>query len=87
MTNQTKAKEVLGEGNITAARRYNEAAQEHAQRADVEAEADAARPRSDAEAKELKQAEDAGRARAKDEDPLLDAPEKIKSGEADSTGR
>lgn len=80
MTNRKPSDELQGEGNITAARRYNEAAKEHAENADVEAEADAARPQSSAEARELKKAEDTGRARAKDEDPLLDEPERIDTG-------
>lgn len=77
MANPKPTDELQGEGNITAARRYNEGAHEHARNADIEAEADAARPQDSAEAKSLKQAEDAGRARAKDEDPLLDEPERI----------
>jgi hypothetical protein len=66
-----------GEGNVAAARRYNEASREHANNADVESEARDAAPGSDDEADQLEQAEDQGRARAAEEDPLLDEPERI----------
>ena len=69
---------VHGEGNYEAARRYNKATREHAQSADVEAEARDAEPADDREERELQQAEEAGRARALEEDRLLDEPEKIK---------
>jgi hypothetical protein len=73
-----------GEGNVEAARRYNDASREHAQDADVEAEARAAAPGSEDEADELSQAEDEGRARAAEEDPLLDSPEGIeRAGDAE----
>ena len=68
---------VPGEGNCEAARRYNKATREHAKTADVEKEARDAEPRDTGEARELERAEDEGRLHAKDEDPLLDEPERI----------
>ena len=68
---------VQGEGNYEAARRYNEAAREHAKSADFEEEARDAQPTDEREERELQDAEDAGRARALEEDPLLDEPERI----------
>jgi hypothetical protein len=68
---------VQGEGNYEAARRYNDAAREHAKSADVAEEARDAQPTDEREERELQDAEDAGRARALEEDPLLDDPERI----------
>ena len=68
---------VQGEGDYEAARRYNEAAREHAKSADVEGEARDAEPSDEREERELREAEEAGRARALEEDPLLDDPERI----------
>lgn len=68
---------VQGEGNYEAARRYNEAAREHARSADVEGEARDAQPTDEREERELQEAEEAGRARALEEDPLLDDPGRI----------
>jgi hypothetical protein len=74
--------EVQGEGDYEAARRYNEAAREHARSADVEGEARDAEPASPLEERELERAEDEGRARAKEEDALLDEPERIERNPA-----
>lgn len=71
---QSPSSENQGEGNVEAARRYNEGAHEFAESGDVERAARDAGPDSVAEAAELEQAEDAGRARAKEEDPLLHDP-------------
>jgi hypothetical protein len=68
---------VQGEGDYEAARRYNEAARDHARSANVEGEARDAQPTDEREERELQEAEDAGRARALEEDPLLDEPERI----------
>ncbi|MGZ8993094.1 MAG: hypothetical protein ACXW16_03675 [Burkholderiaceae bacterium] len=76
--NQPKAKtEVQGEGDYKAARRYNEATREFVKEEDVAAAARDAEPKSAGEEQELERAEQAGRQRAKDEDPLLDRPEEI----------
>jgi hypothetical protein len=76
---------IQGEGDYEAARRYNEKATEHARSADVEGEARDAEPADAREEDELEEAEEKGRARAKDEDPLLDEPERIERN-ADKTG-
>lgn len=78
-----KSDEVQGEGDYKAARRYNEATREFVNEEDVAEAARDAEPRSASEEQQLKRAEQAGRQRAKDEDPLLDHPEdiaKVKGG-------
>jgi hypothetical protein len=57
-----------GEGNRTAARRYNEAAQKTAKKG-VQPDAE---PKSEQERKEMEQAEEAGRSRAKEVDPSVE---------------
>ena len=57
-----------GEGNRTAARRYNEGAARTAKKGE---HPDAA-PHSDKEREEMERAEDAGRSRAKEMDPAVD---------------
>jgi hypothetical protein len=69
--------EVQGEGDYKAARRYNEATREFTEDEDVAAAARDAEPKSEREQQQLERAEQAGRQRAKDEDPLLDRPEDI----------
>lgn len=59
------APENEGEGNITAARRYNAGVQEHLQTRDVEAEARQARPATPQEAAELRRAEQEAAAKAR----------------------
>lgn len=76
--NQGKPKtEVQGEGDYKAARRYNEATREFVKEEDVAGAARDAEPQSASEEQPLERAEQAGRQRAKDEDPLLDRPEDI----------
>lgn len=77
-TTETRPDDLQGEGNYDAARRYNEAAREHARSGNVEREARDAQPRTADEARDLERAEQAGRSRASEEDPLLDDPEHIK---------
>ena len=67
---------IQGEGDYDAARRYNESTREHAHSGKVDEAAEAARPKTPAEAAELERAEEAGRARAKEEDPNLDRGQK-----------
>ena len=62
-----------GEGSYSGTRQYNEGVKEHMQNHDVEKEARDAAPKSDAEARDMERAEDAGRSRAKGESK--DAPE------------
>lgn len=58
-------KDVHGEGNYEAARKYNERTRDYLDSADVEQDARDAAPRSEEEAKALKQAEAEGRKHAK----------------------
>ena len=69
--------EVQGEGDYRAARRYNEATREFVEEEDVAEAARDAEPQSEREQQQLERAEQAGRQRAKDEDPLLDHPKDI----------
>jgi hypothetical protein len=54
-----------GEGNYKAARQYNEGLKDHVEHHDIEKEARAAAPKSEAEAKEMEDAERIGRSRAR----------------------
>ena len=75
---------VQGEGNYEAARRYDKKLQEHVKEHDVDKEARDAEPSSPAEARDLEQAEQKGKQRAKGEDPLLENPDDIDSAEDES---
>jgi len=78
--NQSKTKDdVQGEGDYKAARRYNEATREYVKGEDVAEAARDAEPQSAGEEQQMERAEQAGRQRAKDEDPLLDRPEDIET--------
>ena len=57
----------MGEGSYEGTRDYNQRTQEYLKKADVEADAQKAKPRSEEEARELKQAEDEGRSHSKGE--------------------
>lgn len=73
--------EVQGEGDYGAARRYNESTREFVKDTDVAEAARDAEPENASERQQMERAEQQGRQRAKDEDPLLDHPEDIdKSG-------
>ena len=75
---QTKRKDkVQGEGDYEAARRYNESAREFVDENDVDEAARDAEPKDAGEQQQMERAEQQGRQRAKDEDPLLDRPEDI----------
>jgi hypothetical protein len=77
---QSKTKsDVQGEGDYKAARRYNEATREYVKGEDVAEAARDAEPQSAGEEQQMEHAEQAGRQRAKDEDPLLDRPEDIET--------
>ena len=71
--------DVQGEGDYKAARRYNEATREYVKGEDVAEAARDAEPQSAGEEQQMEHAEQAGRQRAKDEDPLLDRPEDIET--------
>jgi len=74
--------EVQGEGDYKAARRYNDATREFAKEEDVSEAARDAEPQDEREARQMQHAEQAGRQRAKDEDPLLDRPEDIETNKS-----
>ena len=57
----------MGEGSYEGTREYNRRTQEYLKKADVDADAEKAKPRSEEEARELKQAEDEGRSHSKGE--------------------
>ena len=71
------AGKVQGEGDYDAARRYEEKLRDHVEHHDVEKEARDAKPTSQGEERELEQAEEQGKRRAKEEDALLEHPENI----------
>lgn len=62
---------VQGEGDYEATRRYRKRTEEFLENNDVEKAAQEAAPEDADEAEELEQAEDAGKRRAKGEDPAL----------------
>ena len=77
----SKPKQVQGEGNYEAAQQYNEAQRKFVNSGKVDAAARKARPKSEAEAQEMKRAEEVGRSHAKEEDPA------IKRGSGGSSSR
>lgn len=66
---QRSGDRIQGEGDYDAARRYDKSARDFAQSGKVGPAADRAAPRNDGEAQELERAEEAGKSRAKGEDP------------------
>lgn len=62
-----KKEQQIGEGSYEASRDYQQRAEEYMKKADVEADAKAAKPRSEQEARDLKQAEEEGRSHSKGE--------------------
>lgn len=59
--------QVEGEGSYTASRDYQNNIKDYLGKADVQADAEAAKPRSEAEARELEEAEREGRSHSKGE--------------------
>ena len=59
--------QVEGEGSYTASRDYQNNIKDYLGKADVQADAEAAKPRSDSEARELEEAEREGRSHSKGE--------------------
>jgi hypothetical protein len=59
--------QVEGEGSYTATRDYQKNIKEYLDKADVEKDAEAAKPRSESEARELDEAEREGRSHSKGE--------------------
>jgi hypothetical protein len=70
---------VQGEGNYDAAREYDEAQRKFVESGKVDAAARAAKPNSEAEEREMEEAERTGKSRAKEEDPALTRPRSNKS--------
>ena len=62
-----KKEQQIGEGSYEASRDYKQRVEEYMKKADVEADAEAAKPRSEQEARDLKQAEEEGRSHSKGE--------------------
>ena len=58
---------VEGEGSYTATRDYNQRTKDYLDKADVEKDAEAAKPRSEAEQREMEQAEREGKSHSKGE--------------------
>jgi hypothetical protein len=69
---------VEGEGSYSGTKDYNERTKKFIDSGKVERAAHDASPQSEEEAKKMQQAERAGKKRAKDEDPALRNPERIK---------
>jgi hypothetical protein len=61
--------QVQGEGDYEAGRRYDKSAREFAQSGKVGEAARKAKPRSERESTQMKEAEDIGKSRSKGEDP------------------
>jgi len=72
--NQPKDKDLQGEGNYDATRRYDKAAKEFAESGKVDEAARAARPDSAEEAEELRRAEREGQSHSKGEDASAQQP-------------
>jgi hypothetical protein len=64
---QAEGSQVEGEGSYTATRDYQKNIKDYLDKADVEADAEKAKPRSESEARELDQAEREGRSHSKGE--------------------
>jgi hypothetical protein len=64
-TQDGKPQQQMGEGSYEATRDYQKNIGEYLKKADVEKDAEAAKPRSESEAEELKKAEEEGRSHAK----------------------
>jgi hypothetical protein len=62
-----KKEQQMGEGSYEASRDYQKRTEDYLKKADVEADAEAAKPRSEQEARDLKQAEEEGRSHSKGE--------------------
>jgi hypothetical protein len=62
-----KKEQQIGEGSYEASRDYKQRAEEYMKNADVEADAERAKPRSEEEARDLKRAEEEARSHSKGE--------------------
>jgi hypothetical protein len=57
----------MGEGSYEGAREYKERTERYLEKADVERDAEAAKPKSEQEAREMKEAEEQGRSHSRGE--------------------
>ena len=71
MKQPSRDKDLQGEGNYDATRRYNKATREFVEAGKVDPAASAAQPENPQQAESLKRAEEIGKAHAKGEDPAL----------------
>jgi hypothetical protein len=69
MTQPTPDKDLQGEGNYDATRRYDKSARDFVQSGQVDDAARAAAPDTAAEAEAMKRAEEIGKSHSKGEDP------------------
>jgi hypothetical protein len=73
-TEPRRPPDVQGEGNVEAARRFNQAERDFVASGKVRKGAEEAAPDDAAQARDLERAEDVGRSHAKDEDPAVRRP-------------
>ena len=64
---QAQGSQVEGEGSYTATRDYQKNIKDYLDKADVEADAESAKPRSESEAREIEEAEREGKSHSKGE--------------------
>jgi hypothetical protein len=76
-------RELQGEGNYDAAEEFNESEREFVDSGKAESAAGKAAPKTQTEAREMKRAEELGRARAKGGTPTTGAPERKEYDELD----
>jgi hypothetical protein len=75
----SKSKDLQGEGNYDAAKEYDDAQKKFVDQGKVDQAARDAEPKNAKEKEEMERAEQAGKQKAKDEDPALKRPFKGKS--------
>ena len=64
---QSSGEKVEGEGSYTATRNYQKKVEDYMESADIHSDAEAAKPRSESEAREMEQAEREGKSHSKGE--------------------
>jgi hypothetical protein len=74
MNPPSKDKDLQGEGNYDATRRYDKAQREFVEAGKVDEAARAAKPEDQAQADAMQRAEDVGKSHSKGEDPALKDP-------------
>jgi hypothetical protein len=77
-SNPSQERDLQGEGNYDATKRYDKAASDFAKSGKVEQAARDAAPKTAEEAAEMARAEKAGRSHTKGEDPAVAAPPKTR---------